>query len=225
LRAITNIDPTKYTLRKLKSGQFELMAASRGKSIVLCEPMPDGSVFPASVLGSGDVEGARIPANACDPAAGSQDPDDDNQVVAGAPAPSLIIGADRNTFTLKLRSTFEVIQYVGQVLAFQAAESAQTPDRPERCITVEQQPAQPNAPTCSGGALFHLQHQSSAFEPDVTSVPYDGENWSLPMPMPCTDPENRCDHTLETMSIISLLLNQNKSAKDIAGTPAVQVVP
>jgi hypothetical protein len=227
LRAITNIDPTKYTLKKLRSGQFELMAASRGSTIVLCEPMPDGSVFPASFLGGGDAQGAKIPVNACDPTAESQDAaaDDDPTVTAGPPPPSLTVGADPNTFTLKLRSTFEVIQYVGQVLAFQAAETAQTPDRPERCITIEQQPAQPNAPTCTGGALFHLQHQNSVFSPDVTSVPYDGEDWSLPMPAPCTDPENRCDHTLETMSIISLLLNQNKSAKDIAGTPAVQVVP
>jgi hypothetical protein len=36
---------------------------------------------------------------------------------------------------------------------------------------------------------------------------------------------NPCDHTLEAMSMVSLLLNQNKSSKDIPKTPAVEAVP
>jgi hypothetical protein len=226
LRAITNIDPTKYTLAKLRSGQFQLMAASHGTTIVLCESMDDGTVIPASVLSGGDPQLRKVPANACDPSAEAGDTgDDDTDIAPAAPPASVIIGAKPPTFTLKLRSTFEVIQYVGQVLEFQEAETAQHPDRPERCITVEQQSALPTTPTCNGGVLFHLQHISPVLDPDAISVPYDGQNWSLPPPVPCTDPENHCDHTLETMSIISLLLNQNKSAKDIATTPAVQAVP
>jgi hypothetical protein len=99
------------------------------------------------------------------------------------------------------------------------------PDRPERCITVEPQPSAPTTATCNGGALFHLQHVDSLLDPEVVSVQYDDQDWSLPTPQPCADPDNNCDHTLETMSIISLLLNQNKSSKEIATTPAVQAVP
>jgi hypothetical protein len=55
-------------------------------------------------------------------------------------------------------------------------------------------------------------------------VEYDGRRWSIPAAHTCLDVA-RCDHSAETMSIISLLLNRNKSAKDIASTPAVEVVP
>jgi hypothetical protein len=60
--------------------------------------------------------------------------------------------------------------------------------------------------------------------PSDVSVLYHGDRWSLPRSHTCQDRE-QCDLSQQTMSIISLLLNRNKSAKDIGSTPAVQVVP
>jgi len=53
---------------------------------------------------------------------------------------------------------------------------------------------------------------------------YRGQDWAVPASRPCTLATS-CDHTLESTGMIALLLNQNKSAKDIPSTPAFQAVP
>jgi len=224
LRAIAALNPSQYTLRPLRDGKFQLMKLSHDDTVVLCEEN-GGAPTAASVLASGGEAMLRVPKSACDPDAQPTDDDGDPAGGEDGPGGTVIIGKAPDTFVLKLRSTFEVIQYVGQILAFQQAETAGNPTHPERCITVEPQPAHPTTSTCGGGALFHLRHDTGLLDPETASINFDGQFWSLPDPEPCNDPENRCDHTLETMSIISLLLNQNKSAKDIATTPAVQSVP
>ncbi len=239
LKTITGIDPTKYTLMQIKSGpdtgKFQLMAASRGSSIILCEATEAGPVA-VSALSSADGADVRVPENACNPDQGVSD--DDPGAIA-APVKQVTIGKDPGTFVLKLRSTLEVIQYVGQILALQDRETYDDPEgnpqQIEQCITLEPQQREGGQakPTCTGdGELFHLQNTSGEVDLSSVSISYAGKTWSLPPPVDCaaedmfdcSDPE-KYDHALETMSMISLLLNQNKSAKDINTTPAVQAVP
>jgi hypothetical protein len=220
LRAITSIDPTKYKLKRLPSGQYQLMTVPHSSMIVLCET-EGNSARVASVLSDSDNAPSRVPADACS-TRGSYD--DDETAGAASPAKMVTIGITPGTFTLELRSTLEVIRYVGQILAFQEAETEAHPRLPERCITLQFIPYDASHETCKGGVLIHLLKTAVADVPPDLSVLYHGDRWSLPAPHSCAD-QDRCDHSQETMSIISLLLNRNKSAKDIPSTPAVEVVP
>jgi hypothetical protein len=184
-----------------------------------------------------------VPKSACDPnaqgAADMDDADDDSAATAPSPANEVVVGRDPGTFILKLRSTLEVIQYVGQVLALQDRETyddaTHNPNQIPQCITLEPQSREsgPARQTCGNdGELFDLVTTNQLADDSNPGVEYDGQLWSLPPPPNCPDGNfddcfepDKYDHTLETMSIISLLLNQNKSAKDIATTPAVQAVP
>ncbi|HQT65765.1 MAG TPA: hypothetical protein PLO16_14775 [Acidocella sp.] len=216
LKAIAAIDPSKYTLAKTKTGQFQLVTAKRASTIILCSDR-NGTPTVVGSLTNAASEATKIPLNACMPKNPADAADDSEAVPSTAKLPLAT-----NAVQFQLRSTLEVIQYVGQVMAFQQQQTAAHPDLPERCITLEYENL--NGPTCNGGVLFHLQNNGPNPFDQANSVSYNGETWSLPAPAICTDPD-RCDHTLQTMSIISLLLNENKSAKDINTTQAVQVVP
>ncbi len=214
LRAVAAIDPSKYSIVRTKNGKFQLLSATRKVSVVLCSDTGSGPQV-VGVLAGNVAQAPKVPVKACVPSNGASSEDDN--ALPGS------LGPMKNAAVFKLRSTLEVIQYVGQVLAFQEEQTAAHPDRPERCITLEYENL--NGPTCNGGVLFHLVGPSPGPSLDQgNSVTYDGETWSLPDPAACTNPEH-CDHTLQTMSMISLLLNENKSAKDIGTTQAVQVVP
>jgi hypothetical protein len=220
LRAISNLDPRRYDLLRLPSGQYQLATTSQGDSLVLCEETAQGPRV-ASIVENSDDRWARVSPNACEIGQDTTAEEDMPDEVLNI-GRHIAIGTAPGTFVVKLRSTLEVIQYVGQVLAFQQQETAKYPRRPERCVTLEYEPL--DGPTCERGVLFHLQNSTTSLYSSGISLAYDGQRWSLPAPRVCTDPDG-CDHTLQTMSMISLLLNQNKSAKDIASTPAVQVVP
>ncbi len=234
LKAVTNIDPAKYTLMQVKSGpdkgKFQLMTVARSGLTVLCEAGDKGPRVVSALGGEGGE--VRVPRNACDPGAAADDQS------APDPKAQVTVGKDPGTFVIKLRSTFEVIQYVGQILNLQQRQTEDdalhNPDKIEQCITLEPQQREGGLAhdTCANdGELFDLR-QGEAPDGSIANVGYDGDLWSLPAPPSCADGDlNDCykpekyDHTLETMAMISLLLNQNKSAKDIATTPAVQSVP
>lgn len=220
LRAITGIDPTKYMLRRLPSGQYQLMTTPHSSLVILCEATPT-SARVVSVLSDSDDTPARVRADACTTHRGF---DDDEVGTDPRPATMVTIGVTPGTFNLKLRSTLEIIQYIGQILAFQEAETVKFPSYPERCVTLQFIPHDSSHRTCEGGVLIRLLNTTGTSSPSDVNVLYNGQRWSLPAPHTCTDPEH-CDHSSETMSIISLLLNRNKSAKDIVSTPAVEVVP
>jgi hypothetical protein len=220
LRAITAIDPAKYKLTRLPTGQYQLMTAPHGSMVVLCEANGNTSHV-VSVLSDSDDGGVRVREDACKTRGSSGGNGDDGE---SSTAKMVMIGVTPGTFVLQLRSTLEVIRYVGQVLAFQEAATATNPTWPERCITLKFINYDASDQTCNGAVLIRLLHSAPAVIPSNVSVIYQGERVSLAPPQPCPDPE-QCDHSQETMSIISLLLNRNKSAKDIASTPAVEVVP
>jgi hypothetical protein len=220
LRAVTGIDPSRYKLIRLPSGQFQLVTVPRSSMVVLCEATGD-SARVVSVLSDSDDVPNRVPADACTTRRSFED---DGTANVSSPPKMVTIGVSPGTYALELRSTLEVIRYVGQVLAFQEAETARFPMFPERCVTLKFIPNDASHPTCDGAVLIHLLNTTGTTAPSDLSVSYHGERWSLPAPHNCPDREH-CDLSQETMSIISLLLNRNKSAKDIPSTPAVEVVP
>ncbi|ABE37122.1 hypothetical protein Bxe_C1262 [Paraburkholderia xenovorans LB400] len=223
LTAVASIDPGRYSLARLASGQYQLMSAAHGSYVILCRETPDGPAV-AGVLTSERDESTPVPVDACSRKHGNAADQHASGDPAGAAQPMMMIGEQKNTVVFKLRSTLEVIQYVGQILALQQDETEANPQLPERCVTLEYENYKGGNMTCNFGVLFHLQRAGPAFSSPLNAVSYNGVSWSLPAPKVCRAP-TRCDHTLETISVISLLLNQNKSSKDIAKTQAVQVVP
>jgi hypothetical protein len=283
------MDPAKYRLQKLASGQYQLSESARGESVALCqEPAQGGSSSVLTVFRSEGDESSSVDAGAC---------------VVRAPQPATVsaqnatkaitIGASTDTIVMTLRSTLEVIQYLGRILAFEEEYSRPAIDRVRetlaragigftglaiqgdglvfqltdprlagnalgalgnidpaltttiatngagairfnagepsslairilgrgapRCVTLG---FESSTPGCNGDIMFNLQHQAASAP---IGLDYNGQYWAVPQPQSCT--ATSCDHTLETMAIVSLLLNQNKSAKDIPSTPAVEVVP
>ena len=212
LRTVAGIDPTRYTLSRLPSGLYQLFTAPRAATTVLCRESVQGAPpRVVSVLAANGASNTPIPERACIAESAASEA---GAVEGGG---SVMVGTTPGTLVVRLRSTLEVIQYAGQVLAFQDEQSKEQGF--ERCLTLTYKNL--HGPTCDGGMVFHLQH---AALPTATSIPYGSEFWSLPEPVACRRPEV-CDHTLETMAMISLLLNQNKSAKEISSTPAVQALP
>jgi hypothetical protein len=219
LRAVTSIDPTKYRLVRLRSGQYQLMTAPRSSMVVLCEADTDSSRV-VSVLTDAQGASIRVRADACSTRRSS----DDDEAGSAPPAKMVTIGVTPGTYAIQLRSTLEVIRYVGQILAFQESETAKHPQLPERCITLQFVAYDALHATCDGAVLIHLANTTSLIAVPDLSVVYHGERWSVAAPHTCLSQEH-CDLSQQTMSIIALLLNRNKSAKDIRSTPAVEVVP
>jgi hypothetical protein len=212
LRAIASIDPAKYTLSRLQNGQYQIFAATHAAATVLCRESGHGD--PPRVVSVFDANGEAntpIPERACIAESGANDPS------LPEARPAVLAGSTPGTFVIRLRSTLEIIRYAGQLLAFQ--EEQTKANGIERCVTLTYRPI--SGPTCNGGTVFNLAH---SILPTESGIAYGGNYWSLPEPHACTQAEV-CDHTLETMAMISLLLNQNKSAKEISTTPAVQAVP
>jgi hypothetical protein len=238
LKTVSNINPQKYSLQMVRTGpnagKYQLVQKSSGTQIVLCGTDPGGTAHVVSALAAtpGTV---RVRKSACDPAAA---PDDDDDMSSTGPADEVTIGVTPGTYVLKLRSTLEVIQYVGALLALQDRETfddpSKNPTQIPQCITLQPQTRENGFAhaTCTGdGELFHVLDSTGVLTASPAVIRYDGAGYALPLPPTCSDAsEIECDptkydHTLQTMAMISLLLNQNKSAQDKATTPAVQAVP
>ncbi len=222
------IDPSKFRLRQITTGPnrdlYQFARPPQGAIILCGEANAEPGMYDMPPSQPGVVEGLltdddpsplTVPKNSCDPAA---DPS----------ATSVNIGVDPRTFIIKLRSTAELVTYIGRVLALQ--DRLTQNDGVAQCITLQiQYRLPPYRDTCApGGALFDLQTKPGR-NPSGLNVTYQGRTWYVPAAAPddtsIQPTATSYDHSLETMAIISLLLNQNKSAKDISKTANVQLVP
>jgi hypothetical protein len=211
LKNILTMDPEKISFKNLPSGQVQLESTVGAAWTALCEEAKDGGK--PKVVGtfaSREEMISEVPESTCIPGGTDKGAKDDLKIE---------VGHDPDTFVVTLRSTLGVINYIGQILAFQDLETSSNPNGLERCVTLEYERL--DGPTCNGGTLFHLLRDTA---PVAESVEYGGKFWSLPDPAVCIAGQP-CDHTLEAMSMVSLLLNQNKSSKDISKTPAFEAVP
>jgi hypothetical protein len=118
-----------------------------------------------------------------------------------------------NGTSLSLRSPYEIMKYLGQVLQFQEERRALGENR---CITLDPWDDR----TCdTGDVLFQV---NAPVGTPVVATEYGGVSYSVAMR--ACEIAAPCDHSLEVLAILSVLLNINKAAKDIPSTPAVQVL-
>jgi hypothetical protein len=112
--------------------------------------------------------------------------------------------------TFAIRSPYEVIQFLGQVLRFQEEK------RVNRCLTLSS-----NERFCDRGEVI-FQVNSSVGSP-VVATRYANETYTINYRTCDKVHAQLCDYSLQVLAILELLLNYNKAAKDIVAIPRVQV--
>lgn len=195
LHDLTTVDPGKQAVRTLPNGMLQFGTLAAEEKVVLCQEQPRAA-GPARQQAGGCALVASGIGGAADRAAANQPFAD---------------------FTM--RSPFGIFTFLGQVVALE--ERAPERDGIDECITLGR-PADPKRSCDDRHILFRLTHDRAHAR---FGVEYGGDFWGVPDVRPCLRPNDQCDHTLETLSMVSLLLNLHKSAKDIPSTPTVQLVP
>lgn len=124
--------------------------------------------------------------------------------------------------SLVIRSTYEIIEYLGQVLAYQEATAYEN-----RCIQLGVPPeiraGETRYPCDRGDVLFQVNPARGA--PLVTAG-YQGRPYTIGF-APCDQhrqdyPDYYCDHSAEVLKIVNLLININKSATNFT-VPTVRI--
>jgi hypothetical protein len=114
-----------------------------------------------------------------------------------------------------IRSTYQIIEYLGQILKFQ-----ENSEHKNRCIQLGDEP--PDHRTCAeGDILFQVNPAGEA--PLVTTV-YQGTPYAIGVGSCSPEHQDYCDHSSEVLKIVNLLININKSAANIPQVPIVRVV-
>jgi hypothetical protein len=120
------------------------------------------------------------------------------------------------TTTLPVRSTYEILQFLGQVLKFQQDKGD------DRCVTLGADENKGEKRCDTGEVLFQV---NAPVGTPVVATKYD-DQWYALYDRPCDKNfYQACDYSLQVLAILELLLNANKIANDIPSTPRVQVVP
>jgi hypothetical protein len=113
--------------------------------------------------------------------------------------------------SLVFRSTYDIIQFLGHVLRFQEEEAG-------RCLTLD-----PDDTSCDTGQVL-FQVNGASGKPAVATL-YDGTWYGLYDRNCRHGVLESCDYSLQVLAILEMLLNANRSTKDILFTPHVQVTP
>jgi hypothetical protein len=120
----------------------------------------------------------------------------------------------RKNAGLTLRSAYDVIEFLGQVLRFQQEKGN------NRCLTLSGKTEEERK--CDTGAVL-FQVNAPVGTPMI-GTRY-GDEWYALYDRHCNKIINdSCDYSLQVLAILELLLNENRQAKDIIATPRVQVV-
>lgn len=114
--------------------------------------------------------------------------------------------------TFAIRSPYQVIQFLGQVLRFQEEK------RVNRCLTLSS-----DQRFCDTGEVI-FQVNSLVGSP-VVATRYASGTYTVNYRTCDKEHTQPCDYSLQVLAILGLLLNYNKAAKDIIAIPRVQVVP
>jgi hypothetical protein len=113
---------------------------------------------------------------------------------------------------LPLRSAYDIIQYLGQVLRFQ-----QEYPKPNECLTLDQ-----HKRGCDTGEVL-FQVNAPVGRP-VIGTRY-GDSWFALSDRDCNKKQQEaCDYSVQVLAVLELLLNENKKAQDLVATPRVLVV-
>jgi hypothetical protein len=118
----------------------------------------------------------------------------------------------RATYSLWVRSTYDMLEFLGQLLRFQEEKGS------NHCLTLDSADRHCD----SGEVLFQV---NAPVGRPVVATSYGGRSYTLSDRGCRSNFEEPCDYSLQVLAILELLLNANKAAKDIIATPRVQVVP
>jgi hypothetical protein len=114
--------------------------------------------------------------------------------------------------TFAVRSAYQVIQFLGQVLRYQEEK------RLNRCLTLSA-----DERFCDTGEVI-FQVNAPVGSP-VVATRYASGMYTVNYRTCDKEHTQPCDYSLQVLAILELLLNYNKAAKDIIAIPRVQVVP
>jgi hypothetical protein len=130
-----------------------------------------------------------------------------NQIIDRKPPTQRNVG-------LSLRSTYDIIQFLGQVLRFQQEHGE------NRCLTLDRSRVKRKCDTDE--VLFQV---NASVGTPVVATKY-GDAWYAIYDRSCDKIHRQpCDYSVQVLAILELLINENKLAKDIIATPRVQLVP
>lgn len=123
-----------------------------------------------------------------------------------------VYARSRNTSKgLIIRSTYQIIEYLGQVLNYQERHAYEN-----RCVKLGFEGREHL--TCDEGEIF-FQVNPARGSPLVTTS-YGGSPYTIGL---ACEPQY-CDHSAEVMKIVNLLININKSAANIPQVPTVRII-
>jgi hypothetical protein len=179
IKDLTGIDPAKHSIRVGADGKATVYSISAPK-LALC----NGRLSALSGVDDDTCTNQKVIVRAGD------------------------TGPAKPSNALAVRSVYQIIQYLGQILNLQEKTAANN-----RCITLDGGRNR----TCDGSNVF-FQVNPARGSPLVTTR-YRNE-WYTVGVGPCGD---YCDHSAEVMKILNLLINVNKSAADIPQVPLVRV--
>jgi hypothetical protein len=137
------------------------------------------------------------------------------RVSEGCASSEVILGSARppdRPPRLTVRSAYQIIEYLGQILRYQEARASEN-----RCVKLR---ADFDHRRCDEGDVL-FQVNAAKGSPLLTTI-YRGSPYSLSIG-PCTHGDY-CDHSAEVLKILNLLINVNKSASDIPQVPLVRTI-
>lgn len=117
-----------------------------------------------------------------------------------------------------IRSSYEIIQFLGQVLRFQEEKRA------NRCLTlsVDAHGDTPRRHCDTGEVVFQV---NSPVGTPVVATRHADATYTVNYRACNKEHDQPCDYSLQVLAILELILNYYKAAKDIVAIPRVQVVP
>jgi hypothetical protein len=260
LATLASLDPNKFQWERTDNNHYSIYAISAAPKTVLCfanQPVDMGSQNPSdrsaclqSVVESTDM-GAKqsVSATPVPPPEVSRVTSPStycqvfNQFVTSVSTPEKPSASANgaSSVRLEIRSVGEMIQFLGDLVAYQEALKARTGD-PQRQfhlnnpVTLGYCADEPEGARKAGCAdiFFNLRRTSCDTR---FGVRYRGGLWAVPnysrhvgSDCPGEEPEDDTsgpakDHTLEVFSVVQQLVDLQQSATDILQTPYVQVLP
>lgn len=260
LATLASLDPTKFQWVRTDDNHYSIYALSSGPKTVLCfanQPVATGSQATSdrsaclqSVVESGDTSKSEsatpLPAPVT-PTSPPTSPSTYCQVfngfiqTANAASQSPATPQSSSSIRLESRSVGEMIQFLGDLVAYQEALRERTHDpqaqfRLNNPVTLGYCSDEQDAARKAGcdDIFFNLRHGNCDAR---FGVEYRGGFWAVPNytrhagsdcsgeEMPADSPGPIKDHTLQVFAVVQQLVDLQQSATDILQTPYVQVLP
>jgi hypothetical protein len=135
---------------------------------------------------------------------------DDSCTKSRVHAPANGARSEKPSNALAVRSVYQIIEFLGQVLNLQEKTASNN-----RCVTLSGDDNR----TCDGSnVLFQVNPARGSA---LLNTRYRGYSYTVATG-PCEE-EKYCDHSAEVLKILNLLINANKSAADIPQVPLVHI--